>query len=680
MVAEPSDNPYVRDPNTDFEPVDDVSERAAREQAALLREAIDYHDHRYYVENDPVVSDRTYDALFSRLADLEAAFDLDVANSPTRRVGGEPLDELETVEHVTEMLSLDSSADESEVRAFDERVREAVGDVEYAMEPKFDGFSVEVVYDDGAYERAVTRGNGRVGEDVTANVRTIRSVPLFLPDDAPEQLALRGEVYMPRPGFHDLNERRLAAGNEPFANPRNAAAGTVRQLDPSTVADRPLDVFFYDVLACSRDLDSQREVFELLADLGLRASEWNRLGGDVDAFVDYREEMLDARDDLDFEVDGVVAKVNDFDAREKLGATARHPRWAFAYKFPAKTGETTVRKIVVQVGRTGKLTPVALLDPVDVTGVTISRATLHNESRVRELGVTEGATVEIERAGDVIPEIAAVVEGGDGDFEMPDTCPACDSEVVQEGEYHFCTGELSCPAQLRRSIEHYGSKGALDVEGLGEKVANQLVESGLVESIADLYALDEDDLRELEGFGETSARNLYAEIQATKDPALADFLFGLGIRHVGAERARALAAAFSWDELRDASVEELLDVPDVGEEVARSVRAFFASEANREILDRIEAAGVDPRRRERGDELDGLTFVLTGRVEGYTREELTDLLETAGANVTGSVSGNTDYLVVGENPGSTKLDDAGAHGVETVDEQRFREEFLARVV
>jgi DNA ligase (NAD+) len=679
MVAEPTDNPYVEHPPTDFEAASELTEDDAREQAALLRAAIEYHDHRYYVENDPVIADGDYDALFDRLVELEAAFELDTENSPTQRVGAEPLDELPTRDHVVEMLSLDSSADEADVREFDRRVRDAVGDVAYSMEPKFDGFSVEVVYEDGEYDRAVTRGNGREGEDVTANIRTIRSMPLTLPDDAPAELALRGEVYMPRSGFLELNERRLAEGDEPFANPRNAAAGSVRLLDPSTVADRPLDVFFYDVMDSTTTFESQTEVFALLAEMGLRTTEWNELGETIEDFLAYRERVGEARDDLEFEVDGVVAKVNDFAARDELGVTARHPKWAFAYKFPAKTGETTVRKIVVQVGRTGKLTPVALLDPVDVRGVTISRATLHNESQVRDLGVTEGATVAVERAGDVIPEVAAVVDGDDSDFEMPATCPACDSAVVREGEHHFCTGGMACPAQLKRAVGHFCSRGAMDIEGVGERVATQLVESGLVDDLADLYELETDDLVELEGFGERSAEKLLDELEASKDPALADFVFALGIRHVGKERARTLAVEFAWAELKDVSVEQLLSVPDVGEEVAESVHSFFANESNRETLRRLEAAGVDPQRRARGDELAGQTFVITGSIEGYTRTELTDLLESNGATVTSSVSGNTDILVVGDNPGSTKLDDAEEYGVERLNAEEFEDRVLSRL-
>jgi DNA ligase (NAD+) len=680
MVEEPADNPYVRDPEPSFAPVDELSEGAAREQVRRLREAVEYHDYRYYVANDPVIADRTYDALFDRLRDLEAAFDLHDENSPTRRVGGEPLDELETVEHVAPLLSLQSSGDADEIREFDRRIRDRVGDVDYSAEPKFDGFSIEMVYEDGAFERAVTRGDGREGEDVSANVRTVGSVPLHLPSGAPDFLAVRGEVYMPRSGFQALNERRIERGDDPFANPRNAAAGSVRLLDPETVAERPLDVFFYDVIDTSATLDSQVEAFDLLRELGFRVDDEATVIEDVEGVIDYRDRLMAAREDLEYEIDGVVAKVVDFNARERLGSTARHPRWAFAYKFPARTGETRIERIVVQVGRTGKLTPVALLDPVDVQGVTISRATLHNAGQMRTLGVTEGATVRIERAGDVIPEVVEVVEGGSADdFEMPDACPVCGGDVVQEGEHHYCTN-ASCPAQLRQSLQHFCSRDAMDIEGLGEEAADQLVAEGLVESLADLYDLDRDELVELEGWGETSADNLLDELEASTDVDLGTFVYALGIRHVGTERARALAAAFSLEELLAASAEDLRAVKDVGPEVADSVASFFDAEANVETVERLLDAGVEPMRRTRDDgSLDGLTVVFTGSVPGYTRSELTELLEAHGASVTSAVSGETDYLVVGENPGTRKRERAAREDVERLDPEAFEARILSEL-
>ncbi|MDZ7688895.1 MAG: NAD-dependent DNA ligase LigA [Halobacteriales archaeon] len=688
-MEKPEDNPYVEPQAPEFDDIDEMSEDEAREQVEKLREAVGYHDYRYYVENDPVVSDKTYDVLYDRLETLEDKFGLSDEGSPTQRVGGEPLDELETREHVVEMLSIDSSEDEDEVRAFDERVREDVGDVDYHVEPKFDGFSIELVYDEGTLTSAVTRGDGVVGEDVTENVRTVQSVPLRL-RGAPEQLVLRGEVYMPKDGFQELNKERVELGETPFANPRNAAVGTIRRLDPSVVAERPLDIYVYDVMRTTAEVGTQTEAVELLESLNFRVNEKNRLVGDIDSFVEYRNELLEEREELGYEVDGVIAKVDDFSKRETLGETSAHPRWSFAYKFPAKTDMTRVADIAVQVGRTGKLTPVALLEPVELDGVTVSRASLHNQKQVRELGVREGATVEIERAGDVIPQVKRVVEeedeeGKDADvngFMMPDTCPVCGSEVVRDGEHHYCSGGVACPAQLKRRLEHFASRDAMDIDGMGEQVVSLLVEEGIVESLPDLYDLRVEDLSALEGFGEMSAKKLVEEIEASKDATLAEFLTALGIHRVGKERARKLADEFSLDELIEADEAELLKVEDVGPEVAESVTGFFGdggSGRGREVVEELLDRGVKPERQETEDTLKGTKIVFTGRVEGYTRNELEDLLERHGADVTSSVSGETDYLVVGENPGATKQEDAEEHGVETLDEDEFREEILSRL-
>jgi DNA ligase (NAD+) len=677
-TMEERDNPYVKPPvEVDFDDPEEISEAEAREQVTDLREAIEYHDHRYYVENDPVISDKTYDALYARLEALEEGFGFEDENSPTNRVGGEPLDELETRQHVVEMLSLDSSEEEGEVRSFAANVREVCGEVSYHVEPKFDGLSIELVYEDGELEAAVTRGDGVVGEDVTANVRTVRSVPLSL-TDAPEELVVRGEILMPKDGFQELNRRRVERGDEPFANPRNAAAGTVRLLDPSVVAERPLEVYVYDVLRTSAELSSQTEAVELIGSLGFLVDDDSEVVDDADGFIEYREGMLERRDELGYEIDGVVAKVDDFDARDALGETSAHPRWAFAYKFPAKTDVTRVTGITVQVGRTGKLTPVVLLEPVDVDGVTISRASLHNQTQARELGVSEGGRVEIERAGDVIPQVKGVVEDGGDGFAMPESCPVCGSDVVREDEHHYCTGGAACPAQLRARLEHFGSRGGMEIEGLGEEVAATLVDEGLVTDLPDLYELDVDEIRALEGYGDRSARKLIGEIDVSKDTDLVSFLTALGVRHVGRERARKLADSFTLDGLREADADELMRVEDIGEEVAESVTGFFGGRGG-ETVDRLLAHGVEPSREVTGDALEGIKFVLTGSIKGYTRRELTDLLERNGADVTSSVSGETDYLVVGENPGETKLKDARERGVETLDEDEFHETVLARL-
>jgi DNA ligase (NAD+) len=692
--TDPEANPYVEDPPTEFDAVDELDPERAREQAALLRAAVRYHDRRYYVEADPVIADRTYDALFDRLRDLEAAFDLRTEDSPTRRVGGDPVDDFDTVEHVEPMLSLDYGDDAADVRAFDERVREALADatgedggdpatadVTYVCEPKFDGVSLEAVYEDGRLERAVTRGDGHEGDDVTPNARTIRALPQVLAGDPPASLVVRGEVYMPKDEFQAHNRERIERGADPFANPRNATAGTLRQQDPAVVADRPLAFFAFDVLATSADLEGHGEALDRFPEWGLPVCDRVETVPDVEDAIDYRDRLLADRESLDYEIDGAVLKIDDRAAREQLGATARHYRWAYAYKFPARTEETTLRDVVVQVGRTGRLTPVALLDPVDVGGVTVSRASLHNPEQIAELGVAVGDRVRVERAGDVIPQVAAVVEERSaGHFEFPDTCPVCDSPVERDGPMAFCSGGLGCPAQARRSIEHYASRSGLDIEGLGEKVVRELVDEGLVETVADLYTLAERaaELRALEGWGERSVENLLAEVDRTREPPLADFLAALGIPDVGPATARGLATEFgTFDALRSAAEdgdrEALQVVDDVGPAVADSVVDFFQGEANAAVLADL-LAHVDPQAVETddgtGDALDGETFVFTGSLS-VARSDAEALVERHGGSATGSVSGNTDYLVVGENPGTTKRDDADAEGVPQLDEAAF---------
>lgn len=676
-MKEPEGNPYIREPELDFSELENLSEEKAEKQAKLLREAIEYHDYRYYIENDPVISDKAYDQLFKRLQRIEEEFDLQTENSPTHRVGGETLDGFETREHVREMLSLNSSEEEEKVRRFDRKVKQVVGEIDYHLEPKFDGLSAEFVYENGELKAAVTRGNGVEGDVITQNVRTIGSVPLKL-QNAPENLVVRGEIYMPKNGFQELNRERVERGEEPFANPRNAAAGTVRQLDTSIVAERPLDVFFYDIIETSAEINNQEEAAELMEKIGLKVNEYNRKVSDIEEFIDYRNRLLEKRDDLNYDIDGVVAKVNSFEVREELGETSAHPKWAFAYKFPAKTGTTTVTDIAVQVGRTGKLTPVALLEPVDVKGVTISRASLHNEKQVQKLGISKGAKVKVERAGDVIPQIKKVVEAGEEAFSMPDKCPVCGSKVVREKEHHFCTGGISCPAQLKRKLEYFASKQAMDIEGLGEKVAEQLVETGLVEKVTDLYSLEKDDLTRLERFGDKSAEKLLDQIDESRETDLASFLTALGIHHVGKETARDLADNYSLEQLRKLSKEELREIEDVGPEVAENIYSFFHGKGG-ELVEKLLEAGVEPERRESTEELKSLKLVITGSIEGYSREELIEELEAHGADVTSSVSSETDYLVIGENPGETKQEQAEQQGVEKISADEFKNRVLSRI-
>jgi len=678
MASVSAENPYVESPSTDFAPVQELDAEEAREQAEQLREAIRYHDYRYYVENDPVIADRTYDVLFSRLQDLEAAFDVRTDDSPTRRVGGEPVEELGTVEHVAPMLSIDSSGDPADVRAFDDRVRRELSadDVRYVCEPKFDGLSVEVVYEDGEYVRAATRGDGEQGEDVTENVRTIASVPERLRGDHPDFLAVRGEAYLPRDAFQQLNRERVERGDDPFANPRNAAAGSLRQLDPSVTAERPLDCFFYDVLDASEEYATNWAERETLPTYGLRTNDRSERVDDVEAVLRFRDALQADREELNYEVDGVVVKVDDLDRCEELGTTSRHYRWAYAYKFPPRSEETPVTDVVLQVGRTGRVTPVALLEPVDVGGVTVSRASLHNPAEIAEKDVNVGDVVRVERAGDVIPYVDEVVEKrSEGHYEFPDHCPVCDSAIERDGPLAYCTGGLACDAQLRRAVEYYGSDDGLDVEGLGEERVDQLIDAGVVEDgLADLYRIERSDLLELEGWGERSAENLLDEIEASRTPPLASLLSAIGIPKVGPATARDLAREFgSLDAAMNASREELQSVPDVGPKVADQIREFFDSERNRAAIADLREY-VDPEQADTGggDELAGLTVVFTGSLD-RPRDELADLVQRHGGNVTGSVSGNTDYLVVGENPGTTKRADADDEDVPELSPAAFHD-------
>jgi DNA ligase (NAD+) len=677
-MTEQASNPYLRDPPTDFTPAEDLTDEEAEEQIDLLRAAIREHDYRYYVENDPVIGDRTYDALFARLQELEEYFGLATQDSPTQRVGGEPLDELDTVEHRVPMLSIAQSGEAEKVREFDDRVRREVdGEVSYTCEPKFDGLSVEVVYDDGVFQQAATRGDGETGDDVTEQVKTIESIPLRLREGAPDDLVVRGEVVMPRDEFQEYNRERVERGDDPFANPRNAAAGTLRQLDPSVAAERPLDCYFYDVLDASDAPETHAGEHAALREWGLRTErDWYEVVDDIEAAIDFRNRLGEAREDLNFEIDGVVIKVNDRAQCEQLGRTSREVRWAFAYKFPARSEVTEVTDIVVQVGRTGRLTPVALLEPVDVGGVTVSRATLHNPDEIAELGVNVGDAVRVQRAGDVIPYVEEVVDKrAEGTYQFPDTCPVCGAEVVRDGPLAFCPDGLGCPAQVKGAIEHYAARSGLDIEGLGEERVEQLVESGLVDRLPDLYDLTAEELAALDGWGQTSAANLLAELEASKSPALSDFLSALGIPEVGGATARNLAREFgSLEAVLAASPEELEAVDDVGEKVARSIHDFLTTPENREVIDDLLAHGVDPEVEVEtgGDALAGLTFVFTGSLS-VTRSEAQALVEAHGANATSSVSGNTDYLVAGENAGRSKRDDAAANDVPVLDEREFRD-------
>ncbi len=654
---------------------------------AELRRQIAYHDHRYYVLDDPEIPDAEYDRLWRELAELEAAHpELVTPDSPTQRVGGAPAEGFAEVVHAVPMLSLDNAFDEQEVRDFDRRVREGLGceRVRYACEPKLDGLAVTVRYAGGVLVRAATRGDGQRGEEVTANVRTLRSLPLrLLAEPAPELLEVRGEVFITRAGFERLNAAQRERGEREFANPRNAAAGSLRQLDPAVTAARPLSFFAYG-LGEARGWEvpaSHLELLAALAALGIPVCPERRAAEDIDGCLAFYRELEGRRDALPYEIDGVVYKVDDRVQRERLGVRARAPRWAIAHKFPASEEITRVLAIDVQVGRTGALTPVARLEPVRVAGATVTNATLHNADEVERKDVRVGDTVYVRRAGDVIPEIVRVLlerrPPASEPFRMPDRCPECGAEVVRrEGEVvSRCSAGLYCPAQRRQAILHFCSRRAMDIEGLGERLAEQLVERGLVRTVADLYRLDAERLAGLERMGERSAANLVAAIDRSRRTTLARLLYALGIREVGEATAAALAERFgSLEALRAADEEALLAVPDVGPVVAREVRAFFAEERNREVVEallgelEIEAPGAE---RPAEAPLAGRTVVLTGALESLTREQARERLEALGARVTGNVSRRTDLVVAGREPGA-KLERARALGIEVIDEAALK--------
>lgn len=659
--------------------------KTAAERARELARELDYHNYRYYVLDQPVISDAEYDRLLRELQQLEEQYpELAGPDSPTRRVGAPPRKEFGEVRHSVPMLSLDNAFDEEELTAFDRRVRERLGveTVTYLAEPKLDGASVSLRYEGGTLVSAGTRGDGTTGEAITENVRTIRTVPLRLQGEGwPAVVEVRGEVVIRSADFERLNAERLDRGESVFANPRNAAAGSLRQLDSKVTAGRPLTFFPWGLGECSGTVaDSQWALLERLRAWGfLVNAELRRVEGAEGCLAYYRE-LGGHRSELPYEIDGVVYKVDDFAARERLGFTSRAPRWAVAHKFPAHEETTTVKWIEASVGRTGVITPVANLEPVQVGGVTVSRATLHNQDEVERKDVRVGDTVIVRRAGDVIPEVVGVVKekrpGGTEAWQMPATCPVCGSEVLRlENEAaHRCMGGLYCAAQRTGAILHFASRHALDIDGLGEKLVAQLVERELVQTVADLYALTREQLMGLERMGEKSADNLVGALERSRDTTLPRFLYALGISQVGEVTAAQLAAHFGeLAPLMEADEEALQSVPDVGPVVAQSISHFFSQPHNREVIDRLVGAGVHwpPVEVTRAETpLEGNTYVITGTLESMTRDEARQALQALGAKVSGSVSKKTTAVVVGADPGS-KYDKARDLGVEILDEAAF---------
>ncbi len=656
-----------------------------RRRAEKLREEINYHNYRYYVLDSPIISDAEYDRLLRELQEIEAAHPaLVTPDSPTQRVGAKPSAAFGTVRHRIPMLSMDNAFSDEEARDWDRRCRTALGQeqIDYTVEPKFDGTSVSLRYEKGILVQAGTRGDGSNGEDVTANVRTIKTVPLHLQGKGwPEVLEVRGEVVIPKKDFERLNAEQRKRGERVFANPRNAAAGSLRQLDPRITAARPLAFFPWGLGETSAPIANKySEIVPRLRDWGFRLSPYFEVAHGIEACLERYGKILAERDRLPFEIDGVVYKVDDLAARERLGYTARAPRWALAYKLPAREETTVVEDILASVGRTGVITPVAVLRPVQISGATVTHATLHNEDELRRKDVRIGDTVIVRRAGEVIPEVVGVVKekrpAGARPWHMPSRCPICGSEVMREpGEVaHRCMGGLYCPAQRMGAILHFASRGAMDIEGLGEKLVEQLVEKKLVETVADLYRLEKDDLVGLERMGEKSAQNLLERIAKSKDTTLARFLYALGIPQVGEATAELLATHFgSLEAVMAADREALEQVYGVGASMAEDIGKFFRQKHNRKVIARLLEAGVQPRppeRRRKQTALAGKTVVLTGGLATMTRDEAKRRLHALGARVTDSVSKKTDLVIVGTEPGS-KADKARALGVKMIGEEEF---------
>ncbi len=653
-------------------------------EAQALRAELQEHNYRYYALDDPQIPDAEYDRLLQKLQQLEADYpDLITPDSPTQRVGQTPLSAFATVTHELPMLSLDNAFSEEDIWAFDRRVKDRLqddSDIEYACEPKLDGIAVSLLYQDGMLVRGATRGDGTQGEDITQNVRTIDSIPLRLRGrDYPAVLEVRGEIYMPRAGFERLNEKAREAGDKTFVNPRNAAAGSLRQLDARITARRPLEMCAYSIGYVEGEVPGRHsDILEALRGWGLKINREVRVVQGAQACIDYYRELGERRTGLAYDIDGIVFKVNRRDLQEELGFVARAPRWAIAYKFPAQEEMTELQDVEFQVGRTGAVTPVARLKPVFVGGVTVSNATLHNRDEIQRLGVMIGDSVIVRRAGDVIPQIVSVVADRRPDnaraIEFPEHCPVCGSpvEMVPGEVVARCDGGLICPAQRKQAIKHFASRKALDIDGLGDKLVEQLVDKGLIQAVADLYHLTREDLSGLERMGEKSAENLLEALEKSKNTTLAKFIYALGIREVGEATARNLAQHYgSLDELAGADESSLQQVDDVGPVVAHFVAEFFQQEHNREAVDKLRKAGVTWTEQAPVDRdslpLAGLTYVLTGSLEQLTRDQAKERLQALGAKVAGSVSKKTDYLVAGPGAGS-KLKKAEELEVDIMDE------------
>ena len=660
-----------------------ISKSQAAKRIDTLSKELERHNYLYYIKNSPEISDYEFDTMLKELQKIEALYpELVKPESPTQRVGGAVAEGFNSVPHRVPMMSIDNISDEQGAYDFDGRVKrilELEKDIEYIAEPKFDGVSASLTYDNGLLTQGATRGNGTVGEDVTANLKTINTIPLRLNgNNIPELIEIRGEVLYPIEAFKALNKELSEEGEPVFANPRNAASGAIRQLDSRITANRPLDFYAWgvgDVIGFK--INFEWEIVEALRSWGFKVEDHIMKCANIDEGISYQKEMEPVRDNLPYEADGIVLKVNRKDYQRELGATAKHPRWNVAYKFKPRQATTKINDITVQVGRIGLLTPVAELESVKISGITIKRASLHTDDIIKDRDIRIGDTVLIQRAGDVIPEVVMPITdkrtGNEKEFTMPETCPSCKTPVEKEGSYYYCPN-LSCPAQLKGRIKHLASRRAFDIEGLGEKIVEQLMEVGLVKNLADVFYLTKEDLLPLERFAEKSAANLEDEIEKSKQVSFERFINALSIRHVGERTAQILAENFSSvEELMAVTQQSLLDIHTVGDEIAKSIVHFFEQEANKELISKMLASGIEIRHKEKtqiSNNFTGKSFVFTGALQHMTRDEAQILVQSHGGRATSSVTKKTSYVVVGNNPGS-KHDKAISLGVEVLTEEEF---------
>ena len=657
-----------------------MNKKEAEKKIKQLREEINTHNSKYYVESKPIISDYEFDQLLKKLEQIEREFpDLVTSDSPTQRVGEKPLDEFKTVEHKIPMLSLGNTYNYEELHNFDDRVKKNVGDSEYVIEPKIDGAGVALLYENGVLIRGATRGDGIRGDDITQNLKTIRSIPLKLKEKTMKNIEVRGEVYMALSGFKKYNREQIKKGETVFANPRNAAAGSLRQLDPRIVAKRPLNIFIYTISFSEKNFETHEEAVNALKTAGFRVNPLTKKVKNIEQAIKYCNELEKKRETLDYEIDGAVIKVNNLIKQKQLGETSKNPRWAISYKFAAKQSTTILNDIDVQVGRTGTLTPVAILEPVEVGGVTVSRATLHNFDELERKDIRIGDHVLIERSGDVIPQVVKSIrekrKGHEKKKKTPEKCPECSTKVIkEEGEVAIRCPNKQCPARLKWRVKYYASRDAMDIDHLGESTIDKLLDRGLIENIADLYFLKKEDILSLEGFKEKSAQNLLDSIEKSKQQDLSRLIYGLGIRHVGKYAAQLLASQYySIDKLAEVSAEELMNIDGLGDKTAEAIGTFFATAENKKLIQRLKQIGVKTKENafdKKSQPLLGKKFVFTGTLSSLSRSDASDQVKQKGGIVTSSVSRNIDYVVAGDKPGS-KYQKAKKQGVKIINEKEF---------